>query len=47
MLLESLRIIGKSISILAMIAIKAVFKSDLKMTKETIKAATPTATFNP
>lgn len=47
MLLESLRTIGKSIKIVAIIAIKAVFKSELKTINETIKAAIPTATFNP
>lgn len=47
MLLESLKTTGKSRRIHTIIAIKAIFKSVLKMTKEIINAATAKATFNP
>jgi hypothetical protein len=47
MLLESLKTIGKSTKMLAIIAIKAIFKSVFKKTNDTINVAIPTATFNP
>ena len=47
MFLDHLKTRGNNIIMAAMIEIKAVFKEQLKMTNDTIKAATPIATFNP